>query len=143
MRLSPERGAPGGIPSLRGYIGPVARIGSIVVRVDDLRRQTEFWAAALGYVPRSGDRDDFVLLRPKDGVGPNLSLDRARSTVHVPPRIHLDLYTEDQAGEVERLVGLGATEVHWDRRPPDADYVILADPEGNRFCVVDISEPRR
>ena len=113
------------------------------MRVDDLRRQTEFWAAALGYVPRSGDSDDFVLLRPKDGVGPNLSLDRARSTVHVPPRIHLDLYTEDQAGEVERLVGLGATEVHWDRRPPDADYVILADPEGNRFCVVDISEPRR
>jgi hypothetical protein len=29
--------------------------------------------------------------------------------------------------------------VHWDKRPPDADYVILADPEGNRFCVVDIS----
>jgi Glyoxalase-like domain len=32
---------------------------------------------------------------------------------------------------------LGATEVHWDKRPPDADYLILADPEGNRFCVVD------
>jgi len=31
--------------------------------------------------------------------------------------------------------------VHWDRRPPDADYVIMADPEGNRFCVVDIGEP--
>jgi hypothetical protein len=39
---------------------------------------------------------------------------------------------------VERLKALGATEVHWDKRPPDADYVILADPEGNRFCVVDI-----
>jgi hypothetical protein len=79
-----------------------------------------------------------VLLRPKDGVGPNLSLDRVRSEVLVPPRIHLDLYTEDQADEVRRLLDLGATEVHWDRRPPDADYVILADPEGNRFCVVDI-----
>jgi hypothetical protein len=55
----------------------------------------------------------------------------------VPPRIHLDLYTDDQPGEVRRLLALGATEVHWDRRPPDADYVILADPEGNRFCVVD------
>ena len=32
---------------------------------------------------------------------------------------------------------LGATEVHWDKRPPDADYIILADPEGNRFCVID------
>ena len=114
------------------------RVGSIVIRVDDLERQTAFWSAALDYEPRTGDSDDFVLLRPKDGVGPNISLDQVRSTVHIPPRIHLDLYTEDQAGEVERLIALGATEVHWDKRPPDADYVILADPEGNRFCVVDI-----
>lgn len=115
------------------------RVGSIVLRVDDLQRQTKFWEAALGYVCRAGDSDDFVLLKPKDGVGPNLSLDRVDSTVQVPPRIHLDLYTKDQAGEVGRLVALGATEVHWDKRPPDADYVILADPEGNRFCVVDES----
>lgn len=113
------------------------RVGSIVLRVDDLSRQTQFWAAALDYVPREDDSDDFVLLRPRDGVGPNLSLDRVHSTVQVPPRIHLDLYAEDQAGEVRRLIALGATEVHWDKRPPDADYVILADPEGNRFCVVD------
>jgi hypothetical protein len=113
------------------------RVGSIVLRVDDLARQTQFWAAALDYVPREEASDDFVLLRPRDGVGPNLSLDRVHSTVQVPPRIHLDLYAEDQAGEVRRLIALGATEVHWDKRPPDADYVILADPEGNRFCVVD------
>ena len=113
------------------------RIGSIVLRVDDLERQTEFWEAALGYIRREETSDDFVLLRPRDGVGPNLSLDLARSTVQLPPRIHLDLYAEDQAGEVERLKALGATEVHWDKRPPDADYVILADPEGNRFCVID------
>jgi predicted enzyme related to lactoylglutathione lyase len=111
-------------------------IGSIVIRVDDLQRQTEFWSAALDYLPRQMD-DDFVLLRAKDGIGPNVSLDQVRSTVQVPPRIHLDLYTDDQAGEVRRLIGLGATEVQWDKRPPDADYVILADPEGNRFCVVD------
>jgi hypothetical protein len=115
------------------------RVGSIVIRVDDLERQAQFWEAALGYVRRPGTGDDFVLLRPPDGRGPNVSLDRVRSTVQVPPRIHLDLYTEDQAGEVERLKELGATEVHWDRRPPDADYVIMADPEGNRFCVVDIT----
>ena len=113
------------------------RIGSIVLRVDDLERQTAFWEAALGYVRRDETSDDFVLLRPRDGVGPNLSLDLARSTVQLPPRIHLDLYAEDQAGEVERLKALGATEVQWDKRPPDADYVILADPEGNRFCVID------
>jgi catechol 2,3-dioxygenase-like lactoylglutathione lyase family enzyme len=114
------------------------RVGSIVLRVDDLQRQTEFWEAALDYVRREGDSDDFVLLRPRDGTGPHLSLDQVRSTLQIPPRIHLDLYTDDQAGEVERLLALGATEVHWDKRPPDADYVILADPEGNRFCVVDI-----
>jgi catechol 2,3-dioxygenase-like lactoylglutathione lyase family enzyme len=115
-------------------------IGSVVLRVDDLERQTAFWEAALGYVRRKDDADDFVLLRPRDGSGsgPNLSLDRAHSTLQHPPRLHLDLYTDDQAGEVERLLALGATEVHWDKRPPDADYVILADPEGNRFCVVDI-----
>ena len=115
------------------------RIGSIVLRVENLHRQVEFWTAALDYVPRAERSDDFVLLRPKDGVGPNLSLDLARSEVHLPPRIHLDLYAKDQAGEVRRLIGLGATEVHWDKRPVDADYVILADPEGNRFCVIDAS----
>ncbi len=112
-------------------------IGSIVIRVDDLERQKAFWTAALDYQPREGDDDGFALLRPKSGVGPNVSLDRVRSTVHVPPRIHLDLYAKDKAAEVSRLIGLGATEVHWDKRPPDADYVILADPEGNRFCVID------
>ena len=53
------------------------RIGSIVLRVDDLRRQTEFWQAALGYVRRDdGKRDDFALLGRRDGVGPHLSLDQ-------------------------------------------------------------------
>jgi catechol 2,3-dioxygenase-like lactoylglutathione lyase family enzyme len=115
------------------------RIGSIVLRVDDLQRQVEFWEAALGYVRREDNREDCVLLRPKDGVGPNLALDRVRSELQIPPRLHLDLYTEDQIAEVERLLSLGATEVAWDKRPVDADYVILADPEGNRFCVVDIT----
>jgi catechol 2,3-dioxygenase-like lactoylglutathione lyase family enzyme len=113
------------------------RVGSIVLRVDDLERQSAFWEAALNYVRREDDSDDFVLLRPRDGNGPNLSLDRHHSTSNIPPRIHLDLYTDDQPGEIDRLLGLGATEVEWDERPPDADYVILADPEGNRFCVVD------
>lgn len=115
------------------------RVGSIVLRVDNLERQIEFWAAALDYAPSEERSDDFVVLRPRDGVGPNLSLDQVRSNLQIPPRIHLDLYTDDQAGEVERLIALGATEVHWSKRPSDADYVILADPEGNRFCVVDIT----
>ena len=113
------------------------RIGSIVIRVDDLERQKAFWTAALDYLARDGDDDTFALLRPRDGAGPNVSLDRVRAAVQIPPKIHLDLYAQDQAAEVERLKGLGATEVHWDKRPADADYVIMADPEGNRFCVID------
>jgi predicted enzyme related to lactoylglutathione lyase len=115
----------------------VIRVGSIVIRVDDLERQKAFWTAALGYVARESDADDFALLYPPDRNGPNVSLDRVRSALQIPPRIHLDLYADDQSAEVERLKALGATEVHWDKRPADADYVIMADPEGNRFCVVD------
>ncbi|MFL5779019.1 MAG: VOC family protein, partial [Chloroflexota bacterium] len=99
--------------------------------------QVAFCTAALDYVWREDDADDFALLRPRNGGGPNVSLDRVRSGLQIPPRIHVDLYADDQAAEVERLKGLGATEVHWDKRPPDADYVIMADPEGNRFCVID------
>jgi predicted enzyme related to lactoylglutathione lyase len=118
------------------------RVGSIVIRVDDLPRQVAFWTAALGYVSRedpSAPGADFALLHAADRTGPNVSLDRVPAAVPVPPKIHLDLYADDQAAEVERLKGLGATEVHWDKRPPDADYVIMADPEGNRFCVIDTS----
>ena len=121
-----------------GALSAVIKIGSVVIRVDDLQRQTAFWSAALDYVPREeAADDDFVLLRPRNGVGPNVSLDQVRSDLQIPPRIHLDLYPEDQPAEVKRLIGLGATEVHWDKKPADADYVILADPEGNRFCVID------
>ncbi len=58
------------------------------------------------------------------------------------PRLHLDLYAgdaADQAAEVERLVGLGAQRVDWPHHPEDPDFVVLADPDGNRFCVIDTS----
>jgi predicted enzyme related to lactoylglutathione lyase len=115
-------------------------VGSIVIRVDNLPRQIEFWSTALDYLAREGDDDTFALLRPRNGQGPNVSLDTAPSTVQVPPRIHLDLYAQDQAAEVQRLKALGATEVHWSKKPATADYVILADPEGNRFCVIDAAD---
>ena len=89
-------------------VAAVLRIGSIVLRVDDLQRRTEFWEAALDYVRRDVQSDDFMLLRPRDGLGPTLSLDRVRSTLQIPPRLHHDLYTEDLSGEVERLKALGA-----------------------------------
>jgi catechol 2,3-dioxygenase-like lactoylglutathione lyase family enzyme len=113
------------------------RIGSIVLRVDDLERAAGFWEAALGYARSPHASDDWILLVAPGGSGPNLGLDLHAAAPRVPPRIHLDLYAADQATEVGRLLALGATEVHWAGRPSDADYVILADPEGNRFCVVD------
>jgi Glyoxalase-like domain len=114
------------------------RIGSIVLRVDDLRRQADFWQAALSYVRLDdGASDDFVLLGSPDGVGPHLSLDRVRSSLQIPPRLHLDLYTDEQAGEVERLIALGATEIHWDNNRPMPTTSSSPIPRGNRFCVVD------
>ena len=115
-------------------------IGSIVIRVTDLQTQLAFWTRALGYSAREPIGDDFALLVRPDGIGPNVSLDAVPSERTLPPRIHLDLYAQDQAAEVRRLTELGAREVHWSKRPADADYVIMEDPEGNRFCVIDAEE---
>ncbi|WP_293694816.1 VOC family protein [uncultured Agrococcus sp.] len=114
------------------------RVGSVVIRVDDIEAQTRFWARALDYTVREPASSDFVILKPRDNEpGPNVSLDAVRSERVLPPRVHLDLYADDQAAEVQRLAGLGAREIHWAGRAPDADYIIMEDPEGNRFCVVD------
>ncbi|MDT5025944.1 MAG: hypothetical protein QOE61_2370 [Micromonosporaceae bacterium] len=51
-------------------------------------------------------------------------------------RNDLDLYSSDQAAEVDRLLGLGASLVDWQDYPEGADFVVLADTEGNRFCVI-------
>ena len=112
-------------------------LGSIVIRVDDIDVQARFWISALDYVMREPSAADFVILAPRTGVGPNISLDLVRSERILPPRIHLDLYADDQDAEVRRLRALGARVVPWAGRPDDADYIIMEDPEGNRFCVVD------
>ncbi|GAB3270682.1 VOC family protein [Microbacterium lacusdiani] len=112
-------------------------VGSIVIRVRDIAVQTEFWTRVLDYEVCDPSDDDFVVLIPRRGAGPNVSLDAAPSERVLAPRTHLDLYAEDQSAEVRRLIGLGASEVRWSKRPADADYVILEAPEGNRFCVID------
>lgn len=114
-------------------------VGSVVIRVSDLPAQIRFWSRALDYAVRSPVSSDFALLYSRTGVGPNMSLDAVPSQRVLPPRIHLDLYADDRQAEVERLESLGATAVHWDKRPADADYIIMEDPEGNRFCVIDAS----
>ncbi|MFE9096305.1 VOC family protein [Streptomyces sp. NPDC007264] len=116
-------------------------IGSVVLGVSDVGRAAAFWTKALGYVPRDEIEDDWVVLVPTDGAaGPRLSLGLSETPVQEHPRVHLDLYAggaADQAAEVERLLALGARCVDWELYPEDADFVVLADPDGNRFCVVD------
>ncbi|MEV6423927.1 VOC family protein [Streptomyces sp. NPDC051662] len=118
-------------------------IGTIVMGAGDVRRAADFWSRALGYVPRDGEvKDDWVVLVPADGSGAALALDRTTTLAEEHPRIHLDLYAgdaADQEAEVARLISLGAERVDWDSYPEDADFVVLADPEGNRFCVIDTS----
>ena len=83
-----------------------------------------------------------MILVPADGEGAHLALDASTTPVQEHPRVHLDLYATDaaeQAAEVERLVGLGAVVVDWDLYPDDPDFVVMADTEGNRFCVIDTS----
>ena len=113
-------------------------VGSIVIRVHDLARHRTFWSSALDYVARDPEayNDDGVVLTPRVGSGPNVTLDTMRSDLQIPPRIHLDLYASDQEREVARLKTLGASEVEWKNMPEGADFVIMADPEGNRFCVI-------
>jgi hypothetical protein len=113
-------------------------LGTTVLGVDDFPRAKRFWMEALGYVPRDPGDDTFVVLVPPDGAGPHLALDLSETPVQEHPRVHLDLYADDQAAEIERLLGLGATDVDWDLYPDRPhDFVVLADPEGNRFCVID------
>ncbi|GAA0911607.1 hypothetical protein GCM10009557_85840 [Virgisporangium ochraceum] len=106
----------------------VARVGTVVLKVDDLDRAARFWTAALGYT-RYGDTASSPFLLPPDGQGPPLTLD-------TDDRTHLDLVVPDEAtrrAEVDRLLALGATPVDgWAEVP----HTVLSDPEGNLFCVV-------
>jgi catechol 2,3-dioxygenase-like lactoylglutathione lyase family enzyme len=112
-------------------------IGSIVILCREFERMFQFWREALGYELLHRDRN-FVILRDPNGKGPNVSLDEVPTRrTGKRSRLHLDLYTANQAAEVERLVRLGATRYPW-RYPPHADYVVLEDPDGNLFCVVQI-----
>ena len=107
------------------------RVGAVVMNVSDLDRAGAFWSAVLGY-ERQPDNPAFLASR--NGAGPRLHLDK-------DDRTHLDLWTEDEAeqlAEVNRLISLGAQRVDWEY-PEDADFIVLADPDGNVFCVIDRS----
>jgi Glyoxalase-like domain len=113
------------------------RLGSTVINCADIELMTSFWSQALDLVPASqAQGDGFRLLRGEHG---HLSLQLSRTPVTARDQMHLDLYTDDQAAEVERLAGLGATFVRHNRDPED-DYVVMTDPEGNEFCVCAVAD---
>jgi catechol 2,3-dioxygenase-like lactoylglutathione lyase family enzyme len=114
-------------------------IGSVVLHTSDSDRGAEFWRGALGYLANE-DNPEFLVppeweppsrTRHDPGAGMHVHLDRGDSN-------HLDLWVnagDSLESEVERLKALGATRVDWDY-PEGADHVVLADPDGNLFCVV-------
>jgi catechol 2,3-dioxygenase-like lactoylglutathione lyase family enzyme len=122
----------------------VLNVGVVVLGVSDVQRAAAFWTAALGYEVRS---DGFagwatVLQPPGQGAGTRIALQPSETPPQDHPRLHLDLHVRDaaeQEAETARLLSLGAERVDWDSYPGDPDFVVLADPEGNRFCVVDLT----
>jgi predicted enzyme related to lactoylglutathione lyase len=108
------------------------RLGSTVINCADIELMTSFWSCALGLIPSStAAGDDFRVLR---GERVNLSLQLTGAPVSARDQMHLDLYTDDQAAQVQRLAGLGATVVRHQHDPGEY-FVVMADPEGNEFCV--------
>ena len=93
-----------------------------------------FWSEALNYKLKSEPEPDFAILIPTLGAGIQLSL--KLTTSPEPKRHHIDLITDDQSAEVDRLLQLGARKMKDWNYEQDADYVVLLDPDGNSFCVV-------
>ena len=117
--------------------------GVVVLGVSDRPRAEEFWCAALGYRVREGGFGGWArVLEPPGGTGTLIALQPSQTPPEDYPRQHLDLHAAsaaEQEAEADRLVSLGALRVAWDRYPDDPDFVVLADTEGNRFCIVDLS----
>src|SRR5579862_5490585 len=121
----------------------MTRLVHLVVDAADPARLARFWAAALDW-EITGEADDEVDVEPRGFRYPGPD---ALPLVFVPVpgakagknRIHLDLATDSaahQAAEVERLAGLGAVPAVIGQGP-DVPWTVLADPEGNEFCVLD------
>jgi catechol 2,3-dioxygenase-like lactoylglutathione lyase family enzyme len=116
-------------------------LATVVVNVQDMDRAVSFWCAALGYERREPTTDpEFTMLVDPAGSRLPVSLQKADGPPAEPVRLHLDLYTDEQSRHVERLVSLGATRVEDWPYPEDADFVVLRDPDGNEFCIIDHAE---
>ncbi len=95
-----------------------------------------FWSEALGW-PLVWDQDGETAIRSPDGSGPKITWSPSPPAKIAKNRLHLDIAPpadRDQRAEVERLVSLGATRI--DIGQGNVDWVVMADPEGNEFCVL-------
>ena len=116
-------------------------LATVVINVQDMNRAVDFWTAALGYVRREQDWDpEFMMLLDPAGRRLPVSLQLAAAAPKEPVRVHLDLYTSEQARHVERLIKLGAARAEEWPYPAEADFIVLRDPDGNEFCVIDHPE---
>lgn len=107
----------------------------MVIDCNDFRPMFDFWREALHYVPREPPEEDWVVLKDPAGDGVNVSIQVVPEKRSGKNRLHFDLYTNEQGAEVDRLLALGAK--RHERAPgPDEDFVVLEDPEGNLFCVI-------
>jgi catechol 2,3-dioxygenase-like lactoylglutathione lyase family enzyme len=117
------------------------KVGAVVIDCNDFEKMLGFWRAALGYVPKHEAEADWVTLKDPDRPNVNVSIQKVPESRAGKNRLHLDLYSSDQAGDVDRLLALGAQR-HPRTPEPDEDFIVLEDPEGNLFCVIDTSEDR-
>jgi hypothetical protein len=92
-----------------------------------------WWQEALGWVVVSGIDEEFEIA-PAEGAHPTLLFAAVPESKSGKNRLHLDFVPDDQDAEVERLLALGATRA--DVGQMEMPWVVLADPEGNEFCVL-------
>lgn len=116
----------------------------VCVDTRDPDRLAGFWEAALGWRRTHAEPDEVVLEppagSPQDGVAPDLLFGRVPEDKEGKNRLHLDLRPDDQAAEVDRLLALGARRVSVGQGE-DVTWVVLADPDGNEFCVLRALRP--
>jgi predicted enzyme related to lactoylglutathione lyase len=114
-------------------------IAAITFDCHDALRQARFWSQALDRRVDEGEPapSEFFARLPSPGPDsgvPTLMFIKVPEGKSVKNRVHLDLVTDDREAEVERLKGVGATVIH-EKDEWGLQWVTLADPEGNEFCL--------
>ena len=120
-------------------------IQALIIDSHDPSALASFWEQALGW-RRTYERADEVILEPpehslQDGVAADLLFGLSPDGKVGKNRLHLDLRPDDQAAEVERLLALGASRADVGQDDDEVSWVVMADPEGNEFCVLRPSPP--